>query len=194
LFVEVVDDLVENKEANTPAIAKAVLAELAGNKAISSGTRAKIAPAVEVLNSIDDFANKNIEGKFTGTGGLFGLAPLGQFFKGLVNRKDKEYILNKQDINAVNLKVQQWASGASLTEQQTTQVNDLTPNVYDSDSVIRTKSNGLYNFMLNQAEGNLITDGVNVQFPSVNLFEIRDLYDRASSEQQKVIKETYFNK
>jgi len=191
---DAVNKIFLNKEANTPVIAKTVLAQLAGNKAISSGTRGKIAPAVEVLNAIDEFANKNIEGKFTGTGGVFGLAPLGQFFKGLVNMKDKEYILNKQDINAVNLKVQQWASGASLTPQQTTQVNDLTPTVYDSDSDIRTKSNGLYNFMLNQAEGNLITDGVNVQFPSVNLFEIRDLYDRASPEQRKVIEQTYFNK
>ena len=185
IISDTVNQIMSNPEANTPILTRAVLSELVGNKAISSGTRAKIAPAVEVLNAVEELAGLNQEGKFTGSGGIFGLAPLGQWFKGIFNAQDTEYVNNRQALEAINLKAQQWASGAALTEAQTKQVQKFTPNVYDSDKQMRTKINGLYNFMLNQAEANLLTEGINVQFPSVNLFETYDLMKKASPEQRK---------
>jgi len=185
-----INTLFSSGKANTPVTTKTVLAELLGSKAVSSATRARIAPAVEVLNSLDEFANSNLEGKFTGVG-LFGRAKEG--IKGLFNLKSPEATQNQQQIDAVNLKVQQWASGASLTEQQIKQVDKLTPTLNDSDREIRTKTSQLYNFMLNQAEGNLLTDGINVQFPQVNLFEVRELYEKATPEQRKQLQELYPN-
>jgi len=189
-----VNAIFQNKEANTPVIAKQVLSELLGSKAISSGTRGRIAPAVEVLNAVDEFANANLEGKFIGSGGFLGFSKLKEGVKGLFNMKNPEATTNAQQIEAINLKVQQWASGAALTEAQTKQVEKFTPSTWDSDKQIRDKTSQLYNFMLNQAEGNLLTDGINVQFPSVDLFEIQKLYSNASPEQKKIIEETYFNK
>lgn len=188
---EQVNAIFQNGESNTPATTKSVLAGLLGSKAITAGTRAKLAPAVEVLNSLDEFANSNLEGKFIGSGGFLGFSKLKEGVKGIFNMKNPEAIANKQQIDAVNLKVQQWASGASLTEQQTKQVDDLTPTTWDSDKEIRTKTSQLYNFMVNQAEGNLLTEGINVQFPQVNLFEIRDLYNKATPEQKKELKALY---
>lgn len=191
---DAVNQIFTQQGTNTPATAKAVLAQLAGNKSISSGTRAKMAPAVEVLNSLDEFANSNLEGKFTGFGGFWGFAKLKEGVKGIFNMKSPEATTNKSQIDALNLKVGQWASGASLTADQQERVDAMVPTTWDSDKKVREKTTQLYNFMLNQAEGNLLTEGVNVQFPAVNLFEIRDLYEKASPEQKKVIEETYFNK
>lgn len=189
-----VNAIFQNKEANTPVIAKQVLAELMGSDAVSTGTRGRIAPAIEVLNAVDEFANANLEGKFIGSGGFLGFSKLKEGVKGLFNKKNPEAISNAQQIEAINLKVQQWASGAALTEAQTKQVEKFTPSTWDSDKEIRTKTSQLYNFMLNQAEGNLLTEGINVQFPAVDLFEIQKLYQKASPEQKKIIEETYFNK
>ena len=173
-----------------PVTVKSSLASLLGSDTIALATKARISPALAVLNSVDEVANSNIEGKFTGMG-IAGRIKEG--IKGIFNKKAPEAITNAQNIVAINLKVQQWASGAALTEEQTKQVERLTPGLYDSDKTVRTKLNGLYNFMLNQAESDLLTEGVNVQFPAVNLFEIRDLYEKASPEQKKIIEDTYFN-
>jgi hypothetical protein len=174
-----------------PVTMKASLASLLGSDAIAAATKARISPALAVLNSVDEIANSNIEGKFTGIG-IAGRIKEG--IKGIFNRKSPEAITNAQNIEAINLKVQQWASGAALTDAQTKQVDRFTPKLNDSDSTVKTKLNGLYNFMLNQAESDLLTDGVNVQFPSVNLFEIADLYEKASQEQRALIETSVFNK
>ena len=170
---------------------KSALAALLSGDLISDGTKGRIAPTISVLNAVDEFANMNLEGSFTGIG-VAGRTK--EWVKGLFNKRSPEATTNAQNIDAINLKVQQWASGASLTEQQTEQVNKLTPTKNDSDKVVREKMSGLYNYMLNQAESDLLSDGVNVQFQPVNLFEIADLYKQASPEQRKLIEETYFNK
>lgn len=185
---ELVQTLISNAD---PVSTKDALSSLLGSKAISPATKTRISPALAVLNAVDELANSNIEGKFTGVG-LFGRMKEG--VKGLFNMKAPEAINNAQNIEAINLKVQQWASGASLTEQQTEQVNKLTPKLNDSDKTVKQKMNGLYNFMLNQTESDLMTDGVNVQFPSINLFEIADLYEKASPEQKRLIDAQYFGK
>ena len=174
-----------------PVSSKQALSTILSSDAVSTGTKGRIAPALGVINAVDEFANSNIEGEFTGVG-IFGRIKEG--VKGFFNKKSPEAINNAQNIEAVNLRVQQWASGAALTEAQTQQVNRLTPTLNDSDATVRTKLSGLYNFMLNQAEADLLTDGVNIQFQPVNLFEIRDLYQKASPEQKKLIEEKYFKK
>lgn len=174
-----------------PVSTKGALAGVLGNDKIAPATKARLSSALDVLNSVDEFANMNVEGKFTGVG-IAGRIKEG--IKGFFNMKDPEAITNAQNIEAINLKVQQWASGAALTDAQTKQVERFTPALNDSDKTVRTKLNGLYNFMLNVAESNLLTEGVNVQFPSVNLFEIADLYEKASPEQKTLIEQTYFNK
>lgn len=186
--IEQVQTLLGNAD---PVSSKAALATLLSNPAITAGTKGRITPAISVLNAVDELANSNIEGKFTGIG-VGGQIKEG--IKGLFNMKDKEAINNEQAIEAINLKVQQWASGAALTEAQTKQVAKFTPTKGDSDAQVKAKSNGLYNFMLNQAEADLLTEGINVQFPAVNLFEISDLYAKASPEQKKEIAKTYFKK
>lgn len=153
-----------------PNVNKEVLSSILSGKQVSAGTKGRIAPAYEVLNALDDFSSQRQDGKFTGMGGFLGFAKLKEGVKGLFNSKDPEAIQNAQNIDAINLKVQQWASGASLTEQQTKQVNKLTPTTWDSDKEIQTKTTGLYNYMLNQVESGLLTDGVNVNFSPVNLF------------------------
>lgn len=176
---------------SNPVTVKGSLASLLRSGAITPATKARISPALAVLNAVDELANQNIEGKFTGVG-IAGRIKEG--FKGLFNRKSPEATTNAQNIEAINLKVQQWASGAALTDAQTKQVDRFTPTLNDSDKTVKTKLNGLYNFMLNQSESDLLTEGVNVQFPSVNLFEISDLYEKASPEQKQLIKQTYFTK
>jgi LysM repeat protein len=161
-----------NKYASVgdPSVNKEVLSSILTGKQVSAGTKGRIAPAYEVLNALDEFSSQRQDGKFTGMGGFLGFAKLKEGVKGLFNSKDPEAIQNAQNIDAINLKVQQWASGASLTEQQTKQVNKLTPTTWDSDKEIQTKTTGLYNYMLNQVESGLLTDGVNINFSPVNLF------------------------
>jgi hypothetical protein len=153
---------------------------------VQPATRARVAPAIEVLATIQDFAAQNQEGAFTGAG-LFGRAKEG--LKGLFNMKSPEATANAQAIDGINLKVQQWASGASLTDQQTKQVNRLTPTLNDSDKQIREKINGLANFMTSVTRGQLLTEGIDMQFQPVNYFEVYDLYQKASPEQRKQIDE-----
>lgn len=171
-----------------PVSSKQALATLLSSSAISSGTKGRIAPAINVLNAVDEFANGNVEGKFIGAG-FFGKMKEG--VKGWFNAKNPEATSNAQNIEAINLKVQQWASGASLTDKQTAQVDKFTPTTWDSDKTIREKLNGLYGFMLNQTEGDLLSDGVNVNFAPVDLFEIRKLYLQASPEQKTQIEQLY---
>lgn len=174
-----------------PVSTKSALASLLSGSSVAPATKARISPSLAVLNSIDDLANSNLEGSFTGIGG-FGKIKEG--IKGFFNMKSTEATNNEQAIDAINLKVQQWASGASLTKEQTEQVKNFTPTKWDSDKQVRAKANGLYNFMLKQTESELLTEGINVSFPTINLFEISDLYDKASPEQRKIIEETYFKK
>lgn len=187
-----ISETIQNSVSDSnPTTVKSSLAALLGSPLIAPATKARISPSLAVLNSVDELANGNIEGQFTGVG-VAGRIKEG--VKGLFGYKNPEAITNAQNIEAINLKVQQWASGASLTEQQTKQVNKLTPTLNDRDTTVKTKLNGLYNFMLNQAESDLLTEGVNVQFPAVNLFEISDLYAKASPEQRTLIEQTYFKK
>lgn len=179
----------------TPASIKSFLASIFRSKGkdISQGTKTEIGNVVNVSSALEDFANANLEGQFVGLGagaggkrflsaiGTLGISELVRVFG---REKTKaERAQNRQFIEAVNLKVQQWASGASLTETQTEQVERLTPVKSDNDRELKRKINGLYNFMIGQAQSKLLTEGVNVSIPKVDLFEIQDLASQASPEQ-----------
>lgn len=165
-----------------PVANKAVLAEIFAGDTVSAGTKGRIAPANNALNAIAEFSSNRVDGQFAGIGPSF------QNFKALFGREDPASIQNKQNLAALDLKVQQWASGASLTEQQTKQVQKLVPKIDDTDRNVRTKLNGLYNYMINQVESDLLTDGVNINFKPVNLFETYDLYQNASPAQKAELK------
>jgi hypothetical protein len=68
-------------------------------------------------------------------------------------------------INGINLKVQQWASGASLTAEQTKQVKAMTPKTTDTDKVAAFKINELTNFMNQQIRSALISEGIDFAIP-----------------------------
>jgi hypothetical protein len=153
-----------------PEVNKQVLSAILGGKQVQAGTKGRIAPANEVLNALDEFATQRPEGKFIGSGGFLGFAKLKEGIKGIFNAKNTEAIQNSQSFDAIKLKVEQWASGASLTDEQTKAVKRLVPTTWDSDKEIKIKTSGLYNYMLNNVESNLLTDGVNVNFAPVDLF------------------------
>ena len=110
-----------------------------------------------VLNAVSDLKKSAPSGDFAGLGFLGG------------STRDyitsAEGIKNRAYLNAVNLKVQQWASGASLTEQQTEMVNKLVPSVTDSDRVIGDKLDALAGYMNNEASSIASSQGQSYQAP-----------------------------
>lgn len=120
----------------------------------SSGVKdnTKLQDVLGVLSAASQFATSNPDGKFAGLG------PLGQHEGSLlVTGKGTS---NRSAIEAINLKVQQWASGASLTTEQTKQVKKITPQVGDTDRTVKQKTNALAKFMQNQAQGLLASQGI----------------------------------
>lgn len=79
-------------------------------------------------------------------------------------------LTNRANIAAINLKVQQWASGASLTDQQTKQVAKLTPDKNDTDAVIKNKLNSLANYMTSQVSGQLAGQGIGFVADKIDYF------------------------
>lgn len=122
---------------------------------------ASLQDALGVLISARDLAFSNKEGEFKG------LAPIlrkpGIF-------QSKEGRTNRQYVEAINLKTQQWASGASLTKEQTKQVSKLTPDKNDTDQQVKDKLNGLTKFMLGQAQASLANQGVSIEIPEIDYF------------------------
>lgn len=145
----------------------AALTSIIRSSKIGAGTKTQLANILGVVNASSDLAKNNATGSF---GGVYPGAGAVNFVKGLFGKKDTASINNEGSIDAINLKVQQWASGASLTAQQTAQVNKFVPNVNDSDSQARDKLNNLSNFMLTQAQSQLQSEGVNFTPQRVDLF------------------------
>lgn len=180
------DPTIPNEQKNST-----VLTTLLKNPKIGQGTRTQLANILGVTNALQDVASANSNGLFTGVNPIntilnakipftdVGIIPFRQA------AKQDASIQNEQYVNAINLKVQQWASGASLTKQQTDQVEKLTPSVTDTDANFRTKVTGLANFMLTQAKSNLQSEGINFEPAKVDLFETYNLLQKASPEQLK---------
>lgn len=115
-----------------------------------------------VVSATQKLAENNPEGTFKG------LSPLPRLTPGIF--KSQEQISNKGDIEAINLKVQQWASGAALTDAQTKQVNKMTPRKGDSDNEVKKKLNTLTNFMLSQVSSTLASQGIPYKPQTVDYF------------------------
>lgn len=113
-----------------------------------------------VLAAIQGFAEANPDGTFPGLGPVARFNPV----------TDQAATSNRGAIKAINLKVQQWASGASLTKQQTDYVNSITPTDGDWGPQLKQKTNALTNFMLSQAKGTLSSQGIQFDAPTVDFF------------------------
>lgn len=118
--------------------------------------------ALDVLTSVQALADRNTQGTFAGIGFGSGLKP--------ERFQSQTEMSNRQDIEAVGLKVQQWASGASLTKEQTEMVEKFTPQLGDSDNAVKTKVNGLVNFMMSQVSADLAGQGINYSPEPIDMF------------------------
>jgi len=117
--------------------------------------------ALNVISGAQAMANRNPNGEFVG---------INPFFKRPDIFSTPEQLANRSDIEAINLKVQQWASGASLTTEQIKQVAKITPKVSDTDSQVRSKLNALSNYMITQVRGELAGQGIDFTPENIDLF------------------------
>lgn len=115
-----------------------------------------------VVTATQGLAENNTEGNFPGI--RFGSLSRGMF-------ADQKAQSNISDIEAINLKVQQWASGAALTEAQTKQVAKITPKLGDTDKQIKNKINALADFMQGQARSIIASQGINYQPEKIDYFK-----------------------
>lgn len=185
------------KDVNAPAETKnnAVMLALLQSNKIGEGAKTSLSAILGVNKALEDLAqsrqykpitgvsplNKILDAKVPLTGWISD-GGIGLPFRDTIMKK--ESVENRGYLDAVNLKVQQWASGASLTKQQTDQVNRLTPRATDTDAQVRTKMNNLVNFMNQQVAGTMASQGIDFVPEKVNLFENRELYNKASPEQK----------
>ena len=121
--------------------------------------------AINVISGLQQLVNNNPTGEFAGINPIRLPGKL----------KSQEALRNLSDIEAINLKVQQWASGAALTEQQTKQVEKITPRKGDTDKQIRAKVNALANYMISQVSGQLAGQGVGFSMDSIDFFNKKPL-------------------
>lgn len=122
------------------------------------------AAAIGVMSSLQKFANDNIEGRFIGA------APIKVAGRLRGGEARSERINNQSAIEAINLKVQQWASGASLTKEQERQVARLAPDKSDTDYKIREKVNSLTQFMQQQVKAELASKGISYDPTQIDYF------------------------
>lgn len=113
-----------------------------------------------VVSAAQSLASGSPDGKFEGIGPIALSGPL----------TSKKGQANKTNIEAVNLKIQQWASGASLTPEQTKKVQNIAAQVSNNDSQVRNKTNAIVNFMLSQVRSDLASQGINYEPAEIDLF------------------------
>ena len=165
----------------------AAITSLLKNGDVGTGTRTQLASVLGVINASEELANNNIEGKFEGINPFTGILSSKIFGIGLPFRetvKSDNQIANEGYIEAINLRSQIWASGASLTTEQINQVNRFTPRVSDTDKNVQAKLNNLTNFMLGQTKTQLQSEGVTFIPAKVDLFETAKMIKEASPEQR----------
>lgn len=119
--------------------------------------------ASAVIATAQQFATANNDGNFRG---------LGFLAKGVFTRGEKkdEKVENRAFISGLNLKTQQWASGASLTKEQEKAVMKLVPDKNDSDNKVQRKLNALTNYMLSDVQGRVATQGGSFEYVPVSFF------------------------
>jgi len=121
--------------------------------------------AIGVLAGIQKLATNNPEGRFIGAAPGIGFG----YLRGAESRGER--IANQSDFDAINLKLQQWASGAALTAEQTKQVKNFAPDKNDTDFKIKEKLNNLTSFMQEQARAELAAKGINFTPLSVDYWK-----------------------
>lgn len=131
-------------------------------------TNPAINDAAAVVSSANELAKTLGGGKVKGYG-FFG----GGFLPEALS--SQESVSNRSKIKALNLKVQQWASGASLTKQQTKYVMGMIPEGNDTDATFRNKVNNLTNYMLSDIKGRATTQGGQFEYVPVDLFGAKDV-------------------
>lgn len=157
------------------------LTNILGSSKIGQSTKTSIGTILGVINAIEDMANANQDGEFTGFNPLAGFTTgvFNTFLPGKPGKpsflKRDETISNETYLEGINLKIQQWASGAALTEAQTAQVKRMTPVKGDTDRVIKRKLNELTNFMNQQIKGSLMAEGIDYDPVPVDLFKEQTL-------------------
>lgn len=152
--------------AATATVATDLTGVLGSNK-ISQTTKTALSTTLGVINAAEDLA-KNLPADGTVPGYYPGASIVNLVTpKGL---KRDSTIKVEGYVDAINLKVQQWASGASLTKQQIDQVNKLVPAKDDSDRTFKTKLTNLVNFMNQQIKSSLQSEGIDYQPQTVDLF------------------------
>lgn len=139
---------------------------LATNK-IGQTTKTQIGTILGVLNAAEEMATASEGGNFPGISPANVIVDFIPFRNALRQEKGTE---NIGYINGINLKIQQWASGAALTEQQTKQVENMTPNKNDTDKNVAIKLNNLSNFMQLQIKGTLQSEGIQYTPEKIDLF------------------------
>lgn len=118
----------------------------------------KESSALGVIVSANQLAQNNSNGKFEGLG-------FGQIVPSVI--LGSKGTSNRQYLSAINLTTQQWASGASLTKEQTKEVMKLVPKEGDNDAQIQNKLNGLSNYMLGQIRAGAIKSGAILPVASI---------------------------
>ena len=151
------------------------LTSVLGNSKISATTKTNIGNIIGVINSAETLAKANPDGSFKGISPLNTLLDakipftnIGIPFRNALRSNDA--ITNTGTLDAINLRVQQWASGASLTKDQIDQVNKLVPTAKDTDATVRAKLNTLVNNMNDYIQGDLAAEGVTYDPAPVDLF------------------------
>lgn len=174
----------------TGADINSTIAAIARDNKLSAGTQTAISPILGVINAAQDLAESNPTGEFKGISPLnsvldakIPLVGIGLPFRSSL--QSKEGINNEGYINGINLKVQQWASGASLTDAQTKQVEQMVPTKDDTDEHVQEKLNNLVNFMQQQIGSTLATNGIVYKPAKVDLFSgnksLADIFGGTSS-------------
>jgi hypothetical protein len=146
---------------------------------IGAGTKTLLGTIMGVLNAAEDFS------KFAKNGEFPGVSPVSTVLNAKIpftnigipfreTFKSKEATQAEGYINGINLKIQQWASGAALTDKQTEQVEKMTPRVNDTDAKVREKLNNLSNFMQAQIKGSLASEGIDYNYDPIDYFKPTD--------------------
>lgn len=117
----------------------------------------KAGAVVEAIKSTLSGARKDENGNYYGLGYGGGNKP--EVFL------DQAGQTNRAFLSGINLKTQQWASGASLTKEQIDMVNKMVPQNTDADSTITRKLNALQDYMSNEQKAIARTQGQSVVEP-----------------------------
>lgn len=150
---------------NTKALITDVNSALGNNK-IGQGTKTALSTILGVINATEDLAKATPNGEFAG---LYPGRSIVDFALPDLAKRTKT-ITNEGYLDAINLKVQQWASGASLTKEQIAQVARFTPSKNDTDKAVKAKMNNLVDFMQQQIKGSLQAEGIQYEPQKADLF------------------------